>query len=74
MHTIIAITAVAIAREQLWHLLVVPIYRPIYEAMRRLLALRQRLPGHQGAEFSWDKLERRNTVVRPKARNKKGSG
>ena len=34
MHTVIAITAVTIARERLWHLLVVPIYRPIYEAMR----------------------------------------
>ena len=34
MHTIIAIVAVLIARERWWHMLVVPLYRPIYEVMR----------------------------------------
>ena len=63
MHTIIAVTAVTIARERLWHLLVVPIYRPIYEAMRVYLLYACAYRVTKGAEFSWDKLERRNTVV-----------
>ena len=63
MHTFIAITAIAIARERLWHLLVLPIYRPIYEAMRVYLLYATFYRVLKGAEFSWDKLERRNSVV-----------
>jgi hypothetical protein len=63
MHTIIAITAIAIAREKLWHLLVVPFYRPIYEVMRVYLLYATAYRIAKGAEVAWDKLERRNSVV-----------
>jgi biofilm PGA synthesis N-glycosyltransferase PgaC len=63
MHTVIAVVAVIIARERPWHLLVVPIYRPIYEAMRVYLLYACAFRVIKGAEFAWDKLERRNTVV-----------
>jgi biofilm PGA synthesis N-glycosyltransferase PgaC len=63
MHTIIAITAVAIAKESLVHLLVVPLYRPIYELMRVYLLYACLYRVLKGAEFSWDKLERLNTVA-----------
>ncbi len=51
------------AREKLWHLAVVPIYRPIFEILRLYLLYSCAYRVIKGAEFSWDKLERRNTVL-----------
>ena len=63
MQTIIAVTAILIAREKVWHLLMVPIYRPVYEVMRIYVLYMSTYRIIKGAEFSWDKLERRNSVV-----------
>ena len=65
MQTIIAIAAVTIARDRFWqHLLMVLIYRPIYEAMRIYLLYVSAYRVIKGAEFSWSKPgRRRNSVV-----------
>ena len=45
----------------------VPIYRPIYELMRVYLLYACAYRVIKGAEFAWDKLERRNSVVAAEA-------
>lgn len=62
LHMIISITAVAMARERPWHLLVVPIYRVIYEPLRAYLLYASAYRALKGTIVAWDKLERRNTV------------
>jgi cellulose synthase/poly-beta-1,6-N-acetylglucosamine synthase-like glycosyltransferase len=63
VHLILAVAGVLIAREKLAHLAVVPFYRLIYEPLRAYLLYACAYRVVKGAEFSWDKLERRNTVV-----------
>jgi biofilm PGA synthesis N-glycosyltransferase PgaC len=66
VHMIISLTAVAMARERPWHLLVVPIYRVIYEPLRAYLLYASAYRAIKGTIVQWDKLERTNTVrVRP---------
>lgn len=62
LHMIISITAVAMARERAWHLLVVPVYRIIYEPLRAYLLYASAYRAIKGTIVAWDKLERRNTV------------
>jgi biofilm PGA synthesis N-glycosyltransferase PgaC len=62
LHMIISITAVMIARERAWHLLVVPIYRLIYEPLRAYLLYASTYRVIKGTIVQWDKLERRNSV------------
>jgi biofilm PGA synthesis N-glycosyltransferase PgaC len=62
VHLIISITAIAIARERWWHLLVVPIYRLIYEPLRAYLLVASAYRAIKGTAVQWDKLERRNSV------------
>jgi biofilm PGA synthesis N-glycosyltransferase PgaC len=62
LHMIISITAVVMARERAWHLLVVPIYRLIYEPLRAYLLYASAYRAIKGTIVQWDKLERRNTV------------
>jgi cellulose synthase/poly-beta-1,6-N-acetylglucosamine synthase-like glycosyltransferase/peptidoglycan/xylan/chitin deacetylase (PgdA/CDA1 family) len=62
VHMIISITAVAMARERPWHLLVVPIYRLIYEPLRAYLLYASAYRVIKGTIVQWDKLERRNSV------------
>ena len=62
VHMIISLTAVAMARERLWHLLVVPIYRVIYEPLRAYLLYASAYRAIKGTIVQWDKLERTNTV------------
>jgi cellulose synthase/poly-beta-1,6-N-acetylglucosamine synthase-like glycosyltransferase/peptidoglycan/xylan/chitin deacetylase (PgdA/CDA1 family) len=64
IHTVCAVAAIAISRESYWHLLVLPVYRPMYELMRVYLLYACAYRVAKGAEFAWDKLERRNSVVR----------
>jgi len=63
LHMIISITAVIIARERAWHLLVVPIYRLIYEPLRAYLLYASTYRVIKGTIVQWDKLERRNSVT-----------
>ena len=67
IHLVSALAALAIARESYWHLLVLPLYRPMYELMRVYLLYACAYRVAKGAEFAWDKLERRNSVVRKDA-------
>jgi cellulose synthase/poly-beta-1,6-N-acetylglucosamine synthase-like glycosyltransferase/peptidoglycan/xylan/chitin deacetylase (PgdA/CDA1 family) len=62
VHMIISLTAVAMARERPWHLLVVPIYRLIYEPLRAYLLYASAYRAIKGTIVQWDKLERTNTV------------
>jgi cellulose synthase/poly-beta-1,6-N-acetylglucosamine synthase-like glycosyltransferase/peptidoglycan/xylan/chitin deacetylase (PgdA/CDA1 family) len=62
VHMIISLTAVVMARERLWHLLVVPIYRLIYEPLRAYLLYASAYRAIKGTIVQWDKLERTNTV------------
>lgn len=62
LHMVISITAVAMARERPWHLLVVPIYRLIYEPLRAYLLYASAYRVIKGTIVQWDKLERRNSV------------
>ncbi|KUI29134.1 polysaccharide deacetylase [Mycobacterium sp. IS-1742] len=62
LHMIISITAVAMARERAWHLLVVPVYRIIYEPLRAYLLYASAYRALKGTIVAWDKLERRNSV------------
>jgi cellulose synthase/poly-beta-1,6-N-acetylglucosamine synthase-like glycosyltransferase/peptidoglycan/xylan/chitin deacetylase (PgdA/CDA1 family) len=62
VHMIISLTAVLMARERLWHLLVVPIYRLIYEPLRAYLLYASAYRAIKGTIVQWDKLERTNTV------------
>jgi cellulose synthase/poly-beta-1,6-N-acetylglucosamine synthase-like glycosyltransferase/peptidoglycan/xylan/chitin deacetylase (PgdA/CDA1 family) len=67
LHLVISIAAIAIARERVWHLLVVPIYRVIYEPLRAYLLYAAAYRVIKGTIVQWDKLERRNSVGRPPA-------
>ena len=62
LHMVISITAVTMARERAWHLLVVPIYRLIYEPLRAYLLYASVYRVIKGTIVQWDKLERRNSV------------
>jgi biofilm PGA synthesis N-glycosyltransferase PgaC len=62
VHLIISVTAIAIAREKWWHLLVVPIYRLIYEPLRAFLLFASAFRVLKGTAAQWDKLERKSTV------------
>ncbi len=63
VHMMISVVAVLIVREKLWHLLVVPIYRLIYEPLRAYLLYASLVRVIKGTVFEWDKLERTNSVV-----------
>ena len=63
VHLIIAATGVAIARESVWHLLVVLYYRVVYEPLRAYLLYASAWRAIKGTVVAWDKLERRNSVV-----------
>ena len=74
IHLVSALAALAIARESYWHLLVLPLYRPMYELMRVYLLYACAYRVAKGAEFAWDKLERRNSVVRKDAHERVAEG
>ena len=61
-HFVMAAVAVAMAREKLWHLLVVPVYRLIYEPLRTYLLYSTALAVLRGRLVGWNKLTRTNTV------------
>ena len=63
VHMIISIVAVIMVREKAWHLLVVPVYRLIYEPLRAYLLHASVLRIIKGRMVGWDKLDRTNSVV-----------
>jgi biofilm PGA synthesis N-glycosyltransferase PgaC len=65
LHLVMATVAVALMRERWWHLLVVPVYRVIYEPLRTYLLYSTALAVLRGRMVGWDKLTRTNTVSFP---------
>jgi biofilm PGA synthesis N-glycosyltransferase PgaC len=61
-HFVMATVAVALMRERWWHLLVVPVYRLIYEPLRTYLLYATALAVLRGRVVGWNKLDRRGTV------------
>ncbi len=67
IHMVISIIAIAMVREKSWHLLVVPIYRLIYEPLRAYLLYASLIRVIKGRVVGWNKVERTNSVVSPSA-------
>ncbi|HST67249.1 MAG TPA: bifunctional polysaccharide deacetylase/glycosyltransferase family 2 protein, partial [Mycobacteriales bacterium] len=61
-HLVMATVAVALMRERWWHLLVVPVYRLIYEPLRTYLLYATALAVLRGRVVGWNKLDRQGTV------------
>jgi cellulose synthase/poly-beta-1,6-N-acetylglucosamine synthase-like glycosyltransferase/peptidoglycan/xylan/chitin deacetylase (PgdA/CDA1 family) len=74
MHMIVSITAIIIARERVWHLLVVPIYRLIYEPLRAYLLYVSAYRLIRGTIVPWEKLQRTNSTVAVAHRQRPRSG
>ena len=66
-HFVLAAVAVALSRERWWHLLLVPVYRLIYEPLRTYLLYATALAVLRGRVVGWDKLHRTGTVRVPTA-------
>jgi cellulose synthase/poly-beta-1,6-N-acetylglucosamine synthase-like glycosyltransferase/peptidoglycan/xylan/chitin deacetylase (PgdA/CDA1 family) len=66
-HLVLAVAAVALTRERWWHLLVVPVYRVIYEPLRAYLLYSTALAVLRGRVVRWNKLTRAGTVQFPAA-------
>lgn len=63
VHLIISAVAIAMVRESPWHLLVVPIYRLIYEPLRAYLIYASVWRALKGRVVGWYRPERTNSVV-----------
>ncbi|WP_211879643.1 bifunctional polysaccharide deacetylase/glycosyltransferase family 2 protein [Pseudarthrobacter albicanus] len=66
-HMLISIVAVLMVRESLLHLLVVPIYRLIYEPLRAYVVFGSVVQALRGSAVGWYKPERTNSVLLPAA-------
>jgi cellulose synthase/poly-beta-1,6-N-acetylglucosamine synthase-like glycosyltransferase/peptidoglycan/xylan/chitin deacetylase (PgdA/CDA1 family) len=62
IHLITSIAAIRMVRERVWHLLVVPIYRLIYEPLRIYVLYRSLLMVAKGKAMGWYRPKRTNTV------------
>lgn len=65
IHLVISIIAVAMVREKAWHLLIVPIYRLIYEPLRAYLLYAALIRAIKGRVVGWYRPERTNSVIAP---------
>lgn len=64
-HMIISIVAVIMVRESPMHLLMVPVYRLIYEPLRAYVIFGATLWALKGGTVGWYKPERTNSVLLP---------
>ena len=62
VHLVISIVALRMVGERLWHLLVVPFYRLIYEPLRAYVLYRSLLIAVKGKAVGWFRPARTNTV------------
>ena len=62
VHLLMSIVAVRMVRERPWHLLVVPVYRLIYEPLRAYVLYRSLLFIAKGKALAWFRPPRTNTV------------
>lgn len=63
VHLVISIVAVKMVGERLWHLLVVPVYRLIYEPLRGYVLYRSLLMAAKGRAVGWYRPARTGTVL-----------
>jgi poly-beta-1,6 N-acetyl-D-glucosamine synthase len=66
-HMFISIVAVLMVRESPLHLLMVPIYRLIYEPLRAYVVFGSALQAMRGCAVGWYKPQRTNSVLLPAA-------
>jgi poly-beta-1,6 N-acetyl-D-glucosamine synthase len=71
-HMLISIVAVLMVRESLFHLLMVPIYRLIYEPLRAYVVFGSALRALRGSAVGWYRPERTNSALLPAAPGKTG--
>nr|WP_277351855.1 bifunctional polysaccharide deacetylase/glycosyltransferase family 2 protein [Arthrobacter sp. SF27] len=64
-HFVISVIALTMVKESLWHLLMVPIYRLIYEPLRAYLLYAALIQAMRGQVVGWYKPERTNSVIAP---------
>lgn len=64
-HMLISIVAVLMVRENPLHLLIVPIYRLIYEPLRAYVVFGSAIQALRGSAVGWYKPERTNSVLLP---------
>ena len=62
---VMALCAVLMARERMWHLLIVPLYRLIYEPLRTYLLYASAIAVLRGRPVGWNKVPRANSVRVP---------
>ena len=62
-HLLISIVAVRMVRERPWHLLVVPLYRLIYEPLRTYVLYKSLLLATKGKALGWYRPARTGTVL-----------
>jgi hypothetical protein len=62
-HMLISIVAVLMVRENLLHLLMVPIYRLIYEPLRAYVVFGSAIQALRGTSVGWYRPERTNSVA-----------
>jgi len=65
MHAVVCVIAILMVHESPMHLLVVPIYRLIYEPLRAYLLYASLIQALKGRAVGWYKPERTNSVVAP---------
>ena len=64
-HMLISIVAIAMVGESPTHLLVVPIYRLIYEPLRAYVLFGSAILALRGTAVGWYRPERTNSVLMP---------
>lgn len=72
-HLVISIVAVLMVRESPLHLLMVPIYRLIYEPLRAYVVFGSAIQAVRGTAVGWYRPERTNSVVMAPGPRKPGS-
>lgn len=72
-HMIISIVAVLMVHESPMHLLMVPIYRLIYEPLRAYVVFGSAILALRGTAVGWYKPERTNSVLMPTSQAKLGA-
>lgn len=65
-HLVVAATGIRLARESWRHLLIVPVYRMVYEPLRAYLLYVSAYSALRGVKVGWNKLARAGTAHAPR--------
>lgn len=63
LHAVMSVIAISMVKESPWHLLIVPIYRFIFEPLRAYLIYAALIQALKGRMVGWYKPERTNSVI-----------